>query len=353
MINITWINARFLTQEKSGVQQFAIELSKKLLKINPYIKFIAPKNTIDKALCNELNVQYYGNKTGTSWEQFELPIFLKKQGNPTLLNLCNSAPLNYKNSIVTLHDLAFLENPNWFSFFFRKWYKFMIPKIAKNAKHILTVSQFSKSEIAKKLSIEENEISIIYNGLNSELLNYTPKKSKFKTDKKIILTVGSINPRKNIKPLIEGYSNLNLSNYELLVVGGKSSNFKKESFSLKNDSVKFLGHLTDNELWDLYNEADIFILPSLYEGFGIPVLEALHFNCTILVNDLEIFKELYTTFTLNYTKGNRSKHYKESLSTLINNIGVKENHKDMIPSIFSYSKSAEKVNKIISAKSNS
>ena len=156
MIKKIYINARFLTQQKSGVQQFAIELSKELLKINPNINFIAPKNIINTNLAKDLNVKTYGNHIGQAWEQLELPIFLQKKGKPLLINLCNSAPLNYSNSIITLHDLAFIENPKWFSYSFRKWYNFLIPRIAKKTKHILTVSEFSKTEIQNKLNINHN-----------------------------------------------------------------------------------------------------------------------------------------------------------------------------------------------------
>jgi glycosyltransferase involved in cell wall biosynthesis len=346
MQNEIWVNARFLTQQKSGVQQFAIEISRELRKINPNINFVSPKNIINHDVAKELNVLTYGNSKGQLWEQSELPKFLKKHNKALLINLCNSAPVNYPNSIVTIHDMAFMENPKWFSFSFRKWYNFMIPKIAKKAKHIITVSEFSKSEIQNNINISPKKISVVYNGLNSELLKYNTCEKKTDNNK-LILTVGSINLRKNLRPLIEAFNELKLDNHKLYVVGGKSANFKSEKLNFDNDSIKFMGYLSDNELWALYNKADLLVFPSLYEGFGIPILEALYFNCPILVNNLPVFKELYSTFTLNYTEGNDSENYKKSLSSLTAQLKTKENNKEVLTSLFSYSKSATSINKII------
>ena len=124
------INSRFLTQEITGVQRFAIEISlrlKDLLKDN--VLFVAPYNVIQSEIAKRLNVQIIGNHTGHLWEQWDLPHYLKKNGSPLLLNLCNLAPLRYKNKISTIHDVSFVRYPQTFSKKFLFFYKFMIPKI--------------------------------------------------------------------------------------------------------------------------------------------------------------------------------------------------------------------------------
>src|SRR5687768_11068529 len=137
-----WIvNARFLTQPITGVQRFAIEISKELKKANPQIKFIAPKEIIHHNLANELNAQLYGKMSGHFWEQLELPAYLKKQHSPLLINLANLAPVTYNNYIATIHDLSFLQFPKSYSRKFYYYYKFLIPKIAGRAKKIITVSE--------------------------------------------------------------------------------------------------------------------------------------------------------------------------------------------------------------------
>ena len=144
------VNSRFLTQNITGVQRFAIEISKQLKKLlNSKIQFVAPKNIIHKDLAEELDVKVIGYNTGHLWEQIDLPLYLSSIGKPLLLNLSNTAPLFYKNKIVTIHDVAFKRFPQTYSFKFRMFYNLLIPIILKNSKHILTVSEFSKNEINK------------------------------------------------------------------------------------------------------------------------------------------------------------------------------------------------------------
>jgi glycosyltransferase involved in cell wall biosynthesis len=348
-----WVNTRFLSQQISGVQKFAIELCRELKAINPNIKFVAPSNVIHQEIANELNVVITGNRTGQQWEQIDLPKFLNKKNSPLLLNLCNSAPISYSNSIVTIHDLAFLENPKWFSPTFRIWYKYLIPRILKKAKHVFTVSEFSKNELEKRLSTPTENISVIYNGIASDLIQYKIGHPNSGSRKKTILSVGSINPRKNIKPLIEAFNSLNLEEYELLIVGATNSNFGKEKFEIDNKNIKLLGYVSDEELWKLYKSSALFVYPSLYEGFGIPILEALYFGCPVLTTNLEVYKEVYGKFEINYSDGNSSKDYMIAIKNALDNNLSEQNLPEEILSKCSYPESAKKINAIITKLSHS
>ena len=344
-----WINARFLTQQISGVQRFAIELSQELKLLYPNINFVAPKNIIHDDIAKKLEVVTIGDRNGQLWEQYDLLKFLKNKNNPLLINLCNSAPIKYRNNIVTLHDLAFIKNPNWFSFYFRIWYRYLIPQICKKAKHIFTVSEFSKNEIETNLDIDSKNITVIYNGLSKELIEHKISKEDININKKFILTVGSINPRKNIKSLITAFNSLNLEDYELLIVGAENANFKDEELPLTNDKVRFLGFVDDQKLWTLYSQAELFVYPSLYEGFGIPVLEALYFECPTIVAPLEVYKEIYGNFDvkLSYTNGHYTENYANSIREKLNEGLNKKQIPQEIINKYSYSESAKKINQII------
>ncbi len=166
------VNSRFLTQKITGVQRFAIEISlrlKDLLKEN--VSFVAPGNVIQPKIAEQLNVQIVGKHTGHIWEQWDLPRYLKKNGSPLLLNLCNLAPLHYNNKISTIHDVSFVRYPQTFSKKFLLFYNFMIPKIISSSKMILTVSEFSKREIIDVYGTEENKIEVVYNAVNQ---NFKP-----------------------------------------------------------------------------------------------------------------------------------------------------------------------------------
>ena len=99
------VNARFLTQMVTGVQRYAIEISRQLKKINPSIKFVAPRNIIHKDIANELEVKITGKLTGHLWDQIELPKYLIQNNYPLLLSLANTAPILYKKKVSTILDL--------------------------------------------------------------------------------------------------------------------------------------------------------------------------------------------------------------------------------------------------------
>jgi len=279
------INCRFLTQNITGVQRYAIEITKKLLDANDDVTYtcVSPHGIIYNDLADLFNVNIIGRLSGHAWEQIELPNFLKSIDNPLLLNLANTAPLFYSNNIITLHDLAFFVNKKWFSFLFRTYYKILVPRIAKKAKHVLTVSNFSKSEIIKYLNIPESIITVTYNGLE-----HLEKNKIHNSKENYFLVVGSLDPRKNLQRTIKAFNELH---FELKIVGGVSKSFNNENYNY-SDNIEFLGRVTDSELTELYARAKGFIYLSLYEGFGIPPLEALTYGTRSIVSDIEVFHEI-------------------------------------------------------------
>uniref|UniRef100_UPI0040497599 glycosyltransferase n=1 Tax=Flavobacterium sp. TaxID=239 RepID=UPI0040497599 len=156
------INCRFLSQTISGVQRFAIEMCLELKKKNLNIIFVSPRNIIHHDLAEQLDVKSIGKLKGHFWEQVTLRDYVTKNDG-LLLSFCNTGPLFLKNQIITIHDLCFMTHPHWFSKSFTIVYNFLIPKIVKKSKHIITVSETSKNEISEKLKINPEKISVIYN----------------------------------------------------------------------------------------------------------------------------------------------------------------------------------------------
>ncbi len=285
------INSRFLTQNITGVQRFAIEISKELKKLlKNKVKFVAPKNIIHKDLAKELDIEIIGNLTGHLWEQINLPNYLKQNGIPLLLNLANTAPLFYKNKIVTVHDVAYERFPQTFSFKFRLFYKLLIPNILKTSKHTLTVSEFSKREIYSLYGTNLENISVVYNAVNEI---FKPK--KIKTNEKYILAVSSLNYQKNFHSLVRAFNRLNIKTTKLYLVGGINKNFASTELLSeidKNSNIIFKGRVDDDELIELYSNAICFVYPSLYEGFGIPPLEAQACGCPVVCSNVASLPEV-------------------------------------------------------------
>lgn len=283
-----YINARFLTQRITGVQRFAIEISKELRAIYPYNKlvFVCPYNIVQKEVADELGVTKIGNHTGHLWEQIDLPMYLKKCGNPLLLNFCSTAPVFYKNKITTLHDITFIRYPKTFSFKFNLLYRILIPLILKTSKHIFTVSQFSKDEIISYYHVNEKKISIIYNAVND---NFKTVKKEFLSNEKYLIAVSSIKENKNFPIVLRAFllAHKEVPNLKLYIIGDLRTNSFKGMDTMineisKHSNIKILGRVSDSDLIKYYSNAVAFIFPSLYEGFGIPVLEAQACGCPVI-----------------------------------------------------------------------
>ncbi len=284
-----YINGRFLTQQITGVQQFAFEICRYLQHSTLEFVVVVPKDTIIPQALSHLEFKEVGQNKGYIWEQIELPGFLKKHGTPLLLNFCNTAPLLYKNQWVTIHDLAFMHHPEWFSKSFARVYRFLIPRIVKRSRKVFTVSKTVQQQLAKTFGLPKEDIGLLYNGIPYELLHYEkpdlPKRS-------IILTVSSINPRKNLNTLIAAFLQSNLPEYELVIVGAKNDVFAQKEVQ-QDSRILYTGYIPNNEMYRLYYEAKLFVSLSLDEGFGIPVLEALYCGCPVLLSNIAVYKECF------------------------------------------------------------
>lgn len=289
-INAIYINARFLAQISTGVQIYAREVCRHLGNdSNLQFILLAPSGASFDAGLSHLECVRVGQAAGYVWEQLELYNYLKKRGNPLLINFCNTAPLFYKNQVVTIHDLAFAHHPEWFSKSFAHVYRWMIPRIVKRAKHVVTVSQTIKKQLEETYRVSSKKIAVIGNGLQADILN----SPVWGTKEKLIFTVSSINPRKNLQTLIKVFEQAKLQDYKLVISGAANSVFAGAHFPVGNAQIEWVGYLDNDRLIDHYRKAEIFVSLSHDEGFGIPVLEAAHFNCKILLSDIPAYRELF------------------------------------------------------------
>lgn len=287
------VNARFLTQPITGVQRFAIEISKQLKVLLPNVIFVAPKNILHEGIAAELSAVTIGSRKGHLWEQFDLPVFLKENGSPLLLNLANTAPLFYGNQFVTIHDVAFKINPKWFSWPFRTYYNFLIPLISQRALKVLTVSNSAKYDIVSHLSLHPDKIEVIYNAVSPKFT--LPNEYRRVGSKKYFLAVSSLDPRKNFISLIKAFKLFDDKTYKLVIIGGGNTNFENtELLSLlkSNATIELKGYVSDEELLILYQEAYAFVYPSLYEGFGLPNIEAMKVGCPVITSDIAVLHEV-------------------------------------------------------------
>lgn len=170
----------------------------------------------------------------------------------------------------------------------------MIPRIMRTAKKVITVSEFSKDEIVKYYGIDKNKISVVYNAVGG---TFKPILDKNLNEHKYLLAVSSLNYRKNFHSVLRAFEIFQKENQDtyLYIIGDiRNSNFKGidiERFH-NNTHIKFLGRVTDDELVRYYSNATAFIYPSIYEGFGIPPLEAQTCGCPVVVADIPPLHEV-------------------------------------------------------------
>lgn len=340
------VNARFVTQELSGVQRFASEIALKLKFLFDDIVFVSPKDIIQQDLAKSLSVKTdlpFSFLKGHLWEQISLPFYLASQKFKTLLiSLCNTGPILIRSQIYTLHDIGFKIYPQWYSKFFSKVYNIMVPILLKKSSHIITVSETSKSRIANAFKIDKRKISVVYNAVD-----FRPKRIKAKSKlvgNQYILSVSSFNPRKNLKKLIEAFILLDDDNMYLYLVGKFNKNFQIEEFE-NHQRILFLSDISDDTLIDLYDNASLFVNSSFYEGFGIPILEAMKFNLNICASDINSFNEIFENSIL-YFDPTSIKSIKESIEKGLK-LPVKSNDYDTILDKYTWDNSAEKLRKII------
>jgi glycosyltransferase involved in cell wall biosynthesis len=288
------INARFLTQKITGTQRFAVELAIRLKQRIPELRFVAPKNILHRDLANVLNAEIIGkSQNGVVWEQLELPYFLMRMGSPLLVNMCNTAPFIYNNNLVSIMDISYFLHPEWFSRSFSLYYNFLIPRILKKAKKIVTISNSSKADIIKYLHVDKNRINVVYPAVSDLFFNITTfKHSNIYGD--YLLFVSSRDPRKNFTGLIRAFQKCNFKDIKLVIVGDSNSLFADSDYHafIKSNNVIFTVYITDSDLISLYKNAMGFVYPSFFEGFGIPPLEAMACSCPTIVSNVTSLPEV-------------------------------------------------------------
>lgn len=304
-----YVNARFLTQGLTGVQRFAEQISLELKKIRNDVVFLSPDAIIREDIASELQVVKIGKHYGHYWEQVELPTYLRKHGGGLLLNLGNTGPVFYNNQIVTHHDVTYKKFPQSYSWKFRAIYNLLVPLMLKNSRELITVSEFSKSEIGGVYEYDREKISVIYNASSSVFKNKT-NTDKHKYRDKFFLAVSSPNFHKNFHGLVEAFSQAaDLSDFKLKIIGEKNKNFKGielDTIPSEGDNrIEFLGRVSDDELASLYSNAYAFIFPSFYEGFGIPPLEAQACGCPVLSSNAASMPEVLSDSAIFFNPHNK------------------------------------------------
>lgn len=272
MVPQLFVNTRCLRNRVTGVQRYTIELLKRLeIPFTP----ITPEKPMGRA-------------RSIIWEQTTLYSQAQKG---ILWSPANSGPIRHPNHVLTVHDLAVFKEEPWFNWAYRNTHRLLLNQTIPQARTIITVSEFIKNEILSRFDVDTHRIHVIPNGVDEAFFC----EHKADPNSRYILTVGSLDPRKNLPKVIEAWKEVHRKDpdLELHVVGEATPIFKQIDMRFHQGSnIHFLGRLTDEELKEKYRGALAFLYPSLYEGFGLPVLEAMAAGTPVITSKGTAMEEI-------------------------------------------------------------
>jgi glycosyltransferase involved in cell wall biosynthesis len=262
-------------------------ISKNLLKPEKisYAKGLITKVPVLKKIVRtllQMSTKLFASRYDLYWQ----PNFIPLEG------------IKAKKVITTVHDFSFIIYRDFHPKERIEYFEKSFLKSVQKSDIIITGSHFSKSEILDRLEFKEEDIYVIYHGVNHDIFHiYQDTKLEFDIPDKFILSVGSIEPRKNLLGLLKAYNLFDdefKSIYKLVLVGFKGWENREimDIVDKNSENIIYLGYLSDEELAKVYNRATCFVYPSFYEGFGLPPLEAMACGTPVITSKLSSIPEV-------------------------------------------------------------
>ena len=296
-----FINGRFLSQKITGVQRYAAEMVKAVDSLlvserSPAAlreadwQLLVPADADQTLGLGRIKIHRTGRLKGHAWDQIDLA---RAAAGGRLISLANAGPIFHRDQIVVIHDAQVFRRPDFFGWRYLAVHRTMDRLLARRAA-IATVSDFSRRELAAVLGLTTSDIPIFSNSAEHfaatqpdrgilDRLGVLPRS--------YFLFVGSRTKNKNLSVAIEATRLLNRPDIPLVIVGGDNSKVFQDNSGENQPGLILAGRLTDGEIAALYSHAAAFVFPSLYEGFGVPPLEAMLFGCPVIASTAEAVKE--------------------------------------------------------------
>lgn len=237
---------------------------------------------------------------GHLWEQVYLPV---ATGTGLLWSPNNTGPLGVPRQVCTIHDLIPLDHPEWFNPRFVALYRWLMPRLVSRLQHIIAISEFTKERLQHLFNVDPAKVTVVPNGVDQSFRPADPDRIReVRTALKIgekpyVLCVSSFEPRKNLKNLLAAWTVLppaQRNEFQLVVTGarGSSAVFGDAGIGEPPPGAVFTGYVAQHDLPALYSGASIFAYPSLYEGFGLPPLEAMASGVPVLTSNTSSIPEV-------------------------------------------------------------
>lgn len=285
-----------------GVGQYSFQILKEFSKTkkHKFVVYLKSKPLSDLPGESE-NFKYKVVGPSKMWTQLGLPLRLLFQKIDVFYTPSHYAPRFAKVPVaITIHDLSYLFFPDLFDkkdlYQLENWTRYSV----NLAKLIISVSASTRNDIIKEYKANPEKVVVTYEGMKPETVskNFSMEdlKNKYGLKNDFVLFVGTLQPRKNIIKLIEAFSKLKNKKIDLVIIGKKGWQYEPileapREFGIE-DRVKFLDFVPDEDLASFYKNAKVYCLPSLYEGFGLPVLEAMNYGCPVVTSNTSSLPEV-------------------------------------------------------------
>jgi glycosyltransferase involved in cell wall biosynthesis len=259
------VNGRFLSRRITGVERYGREI----------LACIGDRCRLEMTRSQGLR--------GHAWEQWVLPRKLKPES--VLWSPANTGPLSVQRQALTIHDLSALEHPEWFQRRFAFWYSLLVPMLVKRAGLLFVPSEYVKQKMIQRFQM--HNVIVTPNGVNPSIFHPNARQHKYSLPARYVLFVGTLEPRKNLKALLQAWREMykDFKDIWLVIAGSQGRVHRTAQPAGIHERVIFLGYVEEAALPGLYAGASLFVLPSLAEGFGLPALEAMACGVPVLVSN--------------------------------------------------------------------
>lgn len=278
------VNVRALAAPLTGVQRYVQEL---VARLGAALTPVTPGFSAQGV-------------RGHAWEQMRLPGLV---GGALLWSPANTGPLAVRQQVVTIHDLATLDHPEWYSTRFAGWYRFLLPRLVPRVVRVIAVSEFTKSRLLETCRLRDEQVVVVHNGVDRRFRPDAATHADEALDPlglrpdAYLLSLCSVEPRKNLARLLAAWERalpVLPPEVTLVLAGamGQAHVFGRYSLGRLPSRVRLLGAVPDAALPALYASARAFLYPSLYEGFGMPPLEAMAAGTPTLTSNRSALPEV-------------------------------------------------------------
>ena len=314
------VNTRFLLKDKlEGIGWFTYESLKRMVLAHPEHEFhflfdrkfsdefIFAKNVVPHVLFPPARHPFLWY----SWFEYAVPQALKKIKPDVFLSTDGYLSLSVKiPQVLVIHDLAFEHFSNHVDWLTLRYYKYFVPRFAKHATRIATVSEYTKLDVTEKYKIAADKIDVTHNGGNEIFKQLSSEEQKLVREKisggvPYFIYAGAVHPRKNVNRLFLAFDSFKEKfggDFKLIIAGRKAWDTDEamktyERMKYKHDVI-FLGHLRLNELAQVLASATALTYVSLFEGFGIPIVEAMNAGVPVITSNVSSMPEVAGEATL-------------------------------------------------------